>query len=100
MSSYDKENKYYRVIYEDDDSEEYTVSELVELIDESKMEDTSIAQENIGEGKRRNASKARKSTGGRTARARNGRFARRKSSLNKEPVQRTAGKVRLPAKSF
>lgn len=92
VSSYDKENKYYRVVYEDDDTEEYTVTELVKLIDGSKLEEADMLQ---GQSRGKSIT-TRRSTGGRKSSAGNSskRATLRKSSLTKEPGQRTATKAR------
>ena len=98
MSSYDKENKYYRVIYEDDDSEEYTVSELAKLIEDSNFEETSTPRSR-SRGRTGGASaKPMRSTGGHITRTRdsNRTSTSRKPIFTKEPMQRTTNKARLP----
>ena len=98
VRSYDKENKYYQVIYEDDDSEEYTISELVKLLNASHIEDGSTPLQGRPIGKTRASSaKPRRDSGGRSSRPRDRsrRSNSRKSSLTKELVQKTGRKARL-----
>ena len=99
MSSYDKENKYYRVIYEDDDSEEYTVSELVKLIEGENPGETDTHQGRPRAKPRRTSAKARKSTGGHVTCTRDSkrRSTSRKVSPTTDPVQKTANKARPSA---
>ncbi len=98
VRSYDKENKYYQVIYEDDDSEEYTISELVKLLNASHIEEGSTPLQGRPNGKTRASSaKSRRDSGGRSSRPRDSsrRSNSRKSGLTKELVQRTGRKARL-----